>query len=175
MLKCGPVVASGSRHPKVWNGLCRYLARQVPKISTPSPSPPCGLKTMDWVGGELATAAGVITARFAGGEFVCASVAQPDTLRISRVLCWVACVDLRHEHATHAICVSAQCTHSTSLIRVTASDGHIVGDIAVHFRPSLEIGWTSASARLGPSGTIPPRQLPAPRCSDRWALGPCLV
>lgn len=49
------------------------------------------------------------------------------------VLCCVTCVDLRHKHATHAICVSVRCAHSTSLIRVTASDGHIVGDMTGRF------------------------------------------
>lgn len=88
------------------------------------------------------------------------------------MLCCVTCVDLRHENATHAICVSVQCTHSTSLIRVTASDGHIAGDMTGRFALHWRSDGPAHLLDLGPSGTLATSTAAGPNMFESMRAGP---
>lgn len=88
------------------------------------------------------------------------------------MLCCVTCVDLRHEHATHAVCVSVQCTHSTSLIRVTASDGHIAGDMTGRFALHWRSDGPAHLLDLGPSGTLATSTAAGPKMFESMRAGP---
>lgn len=88
------------------------------------------------------------------------------------MLCCVTCVDLRHEHATHAICVSVQCTHSTSLIRVTASDGHIAGDMTGRFALHWRSDGPAHLLDLGSSGTLATSTAAGPKVFESMSPGP---